>query len=75
MSRHYACDGYKTDANSIVVVVVETPQKDASDLKHIERINQYTTSLFSQSSCLKDQNHDTTGNYSEDCSLHTAMIH
>ena len=38
-SRRYACDGYKTDANSIVVVVVETPQKDASDLKHVERMN------------------------------------
>lgn len=38
-SRDYACDRYKTNAKGIVVVVIKAPQKDASNLKHIERMD------------------------------------
>ena len=38
-SRDYACDRDKTDAKGIVVVVVKTPQKDTSNLKYVERMN------------------------------------
>ena len=38
-SCDYACDRYKSDAKCIVVVVVKAPQKDTSNLKYVERMN------------------------------------
>ena len=38
-SGDYACDRYKADAKGIVIVVIKAPQKNASNLKYVERMN------------------------------------